>query len=164
MEKTLDCGCDYYFVADCDNFVAPQTLKKLVAKKLPVVAPMLETIPGPQAYSNFFCDVDALGYWKEDAFYYEIQKQRIRGTFEVPVVHCTYLIRADQIPKLTYLDDTGHHEFVIFSRSARQGGTAQYICNEEPFGYLFLPTPLPGLGDVDLESEKKIFSKLVLEL
>ncbi len=125
---------------------------------------MLETIPAPQTYSNYFCDIDANGYWKENPFYFEVLYRNVRGTFPVPVVHCTYLIKADQIPKLTYLDGTIDFEFVIFSRSARNHGVQQYICNEEHFGYLFLPSNTSELGKIDLETEQAIFENLEVPL
>ena len=36
--------CDFYFVADIDNFIRPGTLRELVALNLPIVAPFLRSI------------------------------------------------------------------------------------------------------------------------
>lgn len=134
---TLEKQCDYYFVVDCDNFIIPETLKTLVEKDLPIVAPMLRAIPEKSDYySNFFCAVDANGYYQNHPDYYPILSRLHRGTFRVPVVHCTYLVRSDVIPELSYLDGTADYEFVIFSRIARQNGVSQYLCNELDFGTL----------------------------
>lgn len=54
----------------------------------------------------------------------------------MPLVHCTYLIKSEYFDKLNYLDDTKHHEFVIFSRSARNNNIDQYISNKKKFGYI----------------------------
>ena len=60
----------------------------------------------------------------------------MRGVFEMPVVHCTYLIRADVIPELKYVDDTSRHEYVVFSDSARKAGVPQYFDNRQIYGYI----------------------------
>lgn len=155
MQKAKEYGCDYYFVADCDNFITPETLKVLVEKGKPIIAPLLQSIPGPDdPYSNFFCDTDDNGYYKDHPDYYNILHGHTIGTFKVPVVHCTYLIDASYIDKLTYLDDTTDYEFVIFSRSARENGIDQYICNEKKFG-----TSVHFRSDVSLEKEKQMLEE-----
>lgn len=137
MQKTLDEKCDAYFVVDCDNFITPCTLKELMKRDKPIIAPMLRAIPEPcDAYSNFFCDIAGTGYYKDHPNYRKILYKEMVGTFEVPVVHCTYLIQAPVIEKLTYLDGTDDYEFVIFSRSAREKNVGQFICNEKNFGTL----------------------------
>jgi hypothetical protein len=130
--------CDYYFVVDCDNFITPITLKHLILQRKPIIAPMLMSIPFiGNDYSNFFCSVDKNGYYAYDESYWDIWKRDIVGTFEVPLVHCTYLIDRNYINKLTYDDGSNQHEFVIFARSARRNCVGQYICNEHDFGTLF---------------------------
>src|SRR5207248_10259420 len=41
LQKTLEHGCDFYFVCDTDNFIRSCTFKALVALNLPIVAPFL---------------------------------------------------------------------------------------------------------------------------
>ena len=65
-----------------------------------------------------------------------ILERHVRGVVEVPVVHCTYLVRADVIPELTYEDDSGRHEYVVFSDSARKAGIPQYLDNRQVYGYI----------------------------
>lgn len=128
---------DFYFVVDCDNFIEPATLELLIAEDKPIIAPMLVSIPEKNDhYSNFFCDVDAKGYYKHHAHYDAILNRKYIGTFCVPVIHCTYLIKSEYLPLLSYQDGTDDYEFVIFSRIARQKGISQYICNKEYFGCL----------------------------
>jgi len=127
--------CDYYFVADCDNFITPATLKILTSKNKPIIAPMLLSIPeNRDPYSNFFCDITEQGYYKAHPQYWLIWNKVERGIFKVPVVHCTYLIQNEYLDDLSYIDGTWDFEFVIFSRIARERGIDQYICNEENFG------------------------------
>jgi hypothetical protein len=148
MSQAKAYGCDYYFVVDCDNFITPCTLKELVMKDKPIIAPMLKAIPNPQdMYSNFFCDISQNGYFKSHPDYAMILHKEKVGTFEEPVVHCTYLVRSDCIDKLTYVDGTNDYEFVIFSRSARNSDVKQYICNEQNFGILLHPADTSTLQE-----------------
>lgn len=137
MKKAKENKTDYYFVVDCDNFITPNTLKTLISKNKPIIAPMLRAIPEPDDdYSNFFCKIDEIGYYLQHPDYFAILSYNKRGTFEVPVVHCTYLIDSKYIDRLNYFDGSAHHEFVIFSRIARKNQIGQFICNEENFGTL----------------------------
>jgi len=72
----------------------------------------------------------------------------------VPLVHCTYLIDARIIRLLNYIDTTGVHEFVVFSRSARNSNIPQYITNEMDFGTLLHPD-----DKISLEAEVELFLK-----
>jgi hypothetical protein len=54
----------------------------------------------------------------------------------VPVVHCTYLIRADVLNDLAYEDGTSRHEYVVFSGSARNSDIPQYLDNRQVYGYI----------------------------
>ncbi len=139
--KTLDLAkkmkVAYYFVVDCDNFIAPSTLKVLIEKDKPIIAPMLYAIPVPSDnYSNFFAACSPTGYFQDDPEYWQILRKSKVGTIEVPLVHCTYLIQQKYLDRLSYTDETNDYEFVIFSRNARKANIGQYICNEEDFGVL----------------------------
>ncbi|MCE5316482.1 MAG: glycosyltransferase family 2 protein [Parachlamydia sp.] len=137
LHAALQNQCEFYFVVDCDNFIAPCTLRELVKKNLPIVAPMLRAIPIPNdTYSNFLTKIKVGERTIETNGYFQILRRTKIGTFEVPVVHCTYLVKSEFIPRLSYTDHTGHYEFVIFSRHARQNVVPQYICNEKDFGAL----------------------------
>jgi glycosyltransferase involved in cell wall biosynthesis len=154
LQKTLEHGCAYYFTADVDNFIRPCTLRELVALALPIVAPLLRSVFDQNAshsnsdadvdeyknsrYSNYHADIDSNGYFRECQQYDWILQQAITGVFELPVVHCTYLIRADVIPALTYEDSSGRHEYVVFSDSARRHRIPQYYDNRQLYGYLTL--------------------------
>lgn len=137
LKKAQEYGCDYYFVVDCDNFIAPFTLKELIAKDKPIVAPILRSIPeGNDQYSNFFYLANEYGYYKHHPKYFDILNRDIVGTFKVEVVHCTYLINSKHIDQLSYIDGTNDYEFVIFSREARKNNIDQYISNEKEYGTL----------------------------
>ncbi|MFO1133136.1 MAG: glycosyltransferase family 2 protein [Hyphomicrobiales bacterium] len=136
LQKTLEHGCDFYFVCDVDNFIRPCTLSELVDANLPVAAPLLRSVVANDPYSNYHAEIDDNGYYRECEQYFWILNRWVRGLFEMPVVHCTYLIRRDVIDRLTYVDGTNRHEYVIFSDSARKAGIPQYFDNRRIYGYL----------------------------
>jgi glycosyltransferase involved in cell wall biosynthesis/SAM-dependent methyltransferase len=136
LNRALDEKCDFYFVADLDNFVRPETLRELVALNLPIVAPLLRSIAPNDFYSNYHAEIDANGYYKDSDQYQWILNQWLRGIHEVPVVHCTYLVRADVVRKLSYLDGSDRHEYVVFSASARKANVPQYLDNRQVYGYI----------------------------
>jgi glycosyltransferase involved in cell wall biosynthesis/tetratricopeptide (TPR) repeat protein len=136
LRKTLDHGCDFYFTCDVDNFIRSCTLRELVALNFPIVAPFLRVTNPTHPYSNFFAKTNAAGFYVECDEYRWIVEGRIRGIFEVPVVHCTYLVRNDVIPHLHYLDGSNDWEFKVFCKSAREGGIPQYLDNRQVYGYL----------------------------
>jgi glycosyltransferase involved in cell wall biosynthesis len=136
LSKTSERACDFYFVCDVDNFIRPCTLRELVALKLPIVAPLLRVTDPNGHYSNFFAEIDPNGFYGHCDQYGWILERRVHGVFEVPLVHCTYLIRADVIPRLSYLDGSNRYEFVVFSDTARKAGIQQYIDNRQLYGYL----------------------------
>jgi glycosyltransferase involved in cell wall biosynthesis len=138
LRKTLEHNCDYYFVSDVDNFLRPCTLRELLALKLPIVSPLLRSVSPNVMYSNYHADIDDSGYYRASGQYTEILYRQLKGIIEVPVVHCTYAIRADVIAKLDYEDGTERHEYVVFSHSARRSGIPQYIDNRQVYGYLTL--------------------------
>lgn len=157
MEKALEKETDFYFVVDCDNFIAPNTLSCLVSKNKPIIAPLLKSIPEPgDVYSNYFCAVSSSGYYENHPDYMKILSETEKGTFNVPVVHCTYLIQRDVLPLLSYIDGTEDYEFVIFSREARKKQIPQFICNEQPFGSL-----LHFKTDLSLNEEKARFEEII---
>ncbi len=138
LQVAKESGSDYYFVVDVDNFLIPTTLKTLIGEDKPIIAPLLRSIPEREHYyCNFFYDVDENGYYREHPGYWDVVLNHWRGSFKVPVVHCTYLIKSEFLDQLNYLDETDHHEFIVFSRNARRAGIDQYICNSEEFGAQF---------------------------
>lgn len=156
LKMAKEYNVDYYLVIDCDNFIAPYTLKELIKKDKPIIAPMLRSFPEPNDIaSNFFCAVTSNGYYQSHPDYLKILERKKVGTFKVPVVHCTYLIKAEYLDKLSYTDGTNDYEFIIFSRTARNNNIDQYICNEKVFG-----TNLNFWTKVTLEEEAAIIKTL----
>jgi len=135
LQKTKEYNCDYYFTIDCDNFINPDTLNDLIEEDKPIIAPMLIAFPEENDnYSNFFYDVTPNGYCKSHKNYNKILRRDMIGTFEVPVVHSTYLIKKEYIDNLSFMDETTHHDYVIFGRFARGNNIKQYICNKKNYG------------------------------
>ena len=121
----------HYFVADCDNFLHPGTLKELAYTNLPIVAPLLHSSSN---YSNYHAAIDANGYLAECPLYYDLLDRRICGLIEVPVVHCTYFVRHQALRHLSYDDGSGRYEYVIFSHSARRSHIPQYLDTRRSYG------------------------------
>lgn len=136
LGKVREYGCEYYFTADVDNFIRPCVLRELIALDLPIVSPLLRSINPNAFYSNYHAEVDADGYYQGCDQYEWVLQRRVRGLIEMPVVHCTYLLRADVLPNLKYEDATQRHEYVVFAASARQAGIPQYLDNRQVYGYI----------------------------
>lgn len=151
LQIAKESGCDFYFIADCDVFLTPSTLKILVKKDKPIIAPLIYRIPEKEDFViNAWLAVDERGYFIEHPMQWELYFQKKRGTFKVPLVHCVYLIKSEFLDRLSYVDDTGDYEFIVFSRFARENGVDQYICNEEDFGVQFA-----FFDKIDLDEEAR---------
>ena len=142
--------CDFYFVCDVDNFIRPGTLRSLVSLNLPIVAPFLRSIEPERFYSNYHAEIDENGYYTDCDQYFWIVNRWARGIIEVPVVHCTYLVRTDIIEQLGYEDGSGRYEYVIFSSKARTAGIPQYIDNRSVYGYITFDRDNAAKLDADL--------------
>ncbi|MCE5294046.1 MAG: glycosyltransferase family 2 protein [Chlamydiales bacterium] len=150
LQQATKLACDYYFVADCDNFLAPCTLEDLVSKDKPIIAPLLRSIPEPRdVYSNFFYLCNKDGYYHDHPAHMPILNRQQVGTFKVDLVHCCYLVNSNYISKLNYIDGTDDYEFIIFARSARKNGVDQYITNEKEYG-----VQVHFYDEVSLEEER----------
>jgi tetratricopeptide (TPR) repeat protein len=136
LQRTLALGCDFYFVVDADNFILPWTLRELVALNLPIVAPFLRLAEPGSYYANFHAETDERGYFAPCDQYEWLINRWVRGVVEVPVVHTTYLVRADVIAQLYYRDGSDRHEYVVFAQAARDAGVPQYLDNRQVYGYL----------------------------
>jgi hypothetical protein len=124
----------HYFVSDCDNFIVPSTITKLLLNsKNGVIAPMLTT---DSNYSNYHYDINNNGYCKTHYMYGSILKRTIKGLIQVPVVHCTYFINSCFLNNISYDDGSCRHEYVIFSDVLRKKGICQYLDNQTFYGYL----------------------------
>ena len=126
----------HYFVIDCDNFITPNTLESMVLnKELGVIAPMLETTT---KYSNYHYDIDQNGYLKNHPMYEELLYRKVVGLTSVKVVHCTYFINNNILPKVSYNDNSRRYEYVIFSDVLRKNNIPQYLDNRTFYGFLVL--------------------------
>jgi hypothetical protein len=124
----------HYFVADCDNFVTPNTLLSMYNNKnYKVIGPMLPTQTG---YSNFHYEVDDNGYFKNHDNYMKLLQKKLIGVHPVAVIHCTYFINNNTLKDIIYDDGTKRHEYVIFSDTLRKKNINQYLINTEFFGML----------------------------
>ncbi|MEI6649505.1 MAG: hypothetical protein WCO08_07685 [Actinomycetes bacterium] len=160
--KTLEVGCEFYFVADIDNFIKPNTLSTLVRLQLEIVAPLvryagIEESNGQPSwyygnYANYHDEIYEDAAYKHSENYHRILNQEYRGITKVQLVHCTYLVRADVIPHLNYLYEEDKLEYRNFALSAVHSDIPQYIDNREIYGYLTF--------DKDVEFCAEQFKKL----
>lgn len=125
----------HYFVVDCDNFIKPHTLEQLLQVHVPVVAPLLK-LYDTSCYANYHAAVDEHGYLATCNEYFTILQQSIKGLIQVPVVHCAYLVRYENLPNVVYDDDSYRYEYVIFSDMLRRQNIPQYIDNRDMYGYV----------------------------
>ena len=125
----------HYFVVDCDNFIFPETIERMHATNIGIIAPMLRC-DSNKYYSNYHHMVDRNGYYTHSDTYYDILYQRIRGILDVAVVHCSYFIRYELLDAICYDDESARYEYVIFSDWLRRHNIAQYIDNRSIYGYI----------------------------
>lgn len=162
LQLAMEKKSDYYFIVDCDNFIEPRTLRVLMSKNKPIIAPLLVAAPhAHDPYGNFFPALSASGFYQHERIGDQLVRREKKGTFLMPVVHCTYLIDGKYLPKLHYVDGTDQYEFLIFSSSARANGVEQWICNEEDFGILWHSVRPPG--EVTLQDEREEWARFVQE-
>jgi hypothetical protein len=128
----------HYFVADCDNFIVPETITELSKNsKNGIIAPMLNSNrDGDVAYSNYHYDIDKNGYLKKHDLYIKVLYRNIKGLIEVPVVHCTYFINNQFLNDIVYDDESYRYEYVIFSHVLRNKNIPQIIDNRQFYGII----------------------------
>jgi hypothetical protein len=119
----------HYFVSDCDNLIAADTIEFMVATGKPVVGPLLRGTSQSPYYFNFHASIDANGYYVRDDREDGWVHGKNLGLFEVPVIHTSYLVRSEALGHVTYNDGTGRYEYVIFSHGMRKAGIGQWLDN-----------------------------------
>lgn len=86
----------------------------------------------------------------------KIKLRQIRGIYQVPLVHCTYLIKTEVIPKLHYYEaNSGDYEFVIFAKSARNNNVNMFIDNQYYWGFIIFENKIK----VDYELLKLLYNE-----
>lgn len=132
----------HYFVVDCDNFIIPCTVEEMFKTRLGIVGPLLHS---NSMYSNYHKNVDARGYYAGTHEYGILLNQTIKSCVSVEVIHCTYFVRWDILPEVTYIDDTSRHEYVIFSHSARKKNILQFLDTRQIYGRISMADTLNDL-------------------
>lgn len=145
----------HYMVVDCDNFILPHVIETLYDANLPVVGPMLRREVSNSAYANYHYLVNDNGYYVDHPIYYSILNRELKGLIQVPVVKSTYLIRAEHLKHVQYLDETERYNYVIFSDFLRQNNVIQYLDNREDHGFLTF-----AVSDEELAEEPRIQAEI----
>ncbi|CAH0745873.1 unnamed protein product [Diatraea saccharalis] len=155
---------DYIFMLDADVFLTNnETLKILVSKELPVVAPMLIS---DGLYSNYWCGMTDNYYYKRTDDYKPIRNREKLGCFAVPMVHTAVLINLQRKNSdlLTYepskiRDYNGPDDDIIaFAINAKNNEIPLHICNDHVYG--FVPVPLEDSDDPKNDKEQLLNIKL----
>ena len=136
MRRARELGCDFYFVADVDNFIRPATLRELVALDLPIAAPLLRSIAPGRFYSNYHAEIDANGYY-ERLRPVLLDTEPLRPRCDRGAggpLHLSRSLRRDSGTDLR--GRKRRHEYVVFSDSARKAGIPQYFDNRQVYGYI----------------------------
>uniref|UniRef100_A0A2K6FGZ0 Cerebral endothelial cell adhesion molecule n=2 Tax=Propithecus coquereli TaxID=379532 RepID=A0A2K6FGZ0_PROCO len=157
-------GADYILFADTDNILTNnQTLRLLVERGLPVVAPMLDS---QTYYSNFWCGITPQGYYRRTAEYFPTKNRQRRGCFRVPMVHSTFLVslRAEGAAQLAFYPPHPNYtwpfdDIIVFAYACQAAGVSVHVCNEHRYGYLNVPVK----SHQGLEDEGVNFIHLILE-
>uniref|UniRef100_A0A5F9DJV7 Glycosyl transferase family 25 domain-containing protein n=1 Tax=Oryctolagus cuniculus TaxID=9986 RepID=A0A5F9DJV7_RABIT len=157
-------GADYILFADTDNILTNnQTLRLLVERGLPVVAPMLDS---QTYYSNFWCGITPQGYYRRTAEYFPTKNRQRRGCFRVPMVHSTFLLslRAEGTAQLAFYPPHPNYtwpfdDIIVFAYACQAAGVSAHVCNEHRYGYMNVAVK----SHQGLEDEKVNFIHLILE-
>lgn len=137
LAKSKQINSSYCLISSSDAFLAPHTLKYLIDKEKPVITPMLRPLPIPgDPYRNFFGDVTAYGYYQFHPDYEVISTRQKVGTFKVPCVLKTYLIKKEYFDRVSFAKNYSGYEFITFGNNSRNDQIDQYLCNEKEFGFL----------------------------
>jgi hypothetical protein len=123
----------HYFTCDTDFFCTPTVLCQMLATRLDIVGPMLNS---HASYSNFHAAIDDYGYFKNCERYWQILKREVKGIIEVPVVNGVYCIQYCHLPELSYCDESNRYDYVIFSDTARKKDIHQYLDNQADYGII----------------------------
>lgn len=137
LKNAMSGDFSHCMILSSENFIEPRTLKTLMGKDKPIIAPLLRAVPqAHDPYRNFFVDVTDTGYFKLHPDYFPIANREILGTFKLPCVQGVYLIQANVLDKLSFINDFTEWEFITFSNNARKNDVDQYLTNEREFGFL----------------------------
>ncbi|XP_021049729.1 inactive glycosyltransferase 25 family member 3 isoform X1 [Mus pahari] len=159
-----DWGADYILFADTDNILTNnQTLKHLIDRQLPVVAPMLDS---QTYYSNFWCGITPQGYYRRTAEYFPTKNRQRQGCFRVPMVHSTFLLslQTKETARLAFYPPHPNYtwpfdDIIVFAYACQAAGVSVHVCNDHRYGYMNVAVK-PHQG---LEEEKTNFIHLILE-
>jgi len=113
LQRALETHADYYFALDCHSFITAFTLKELINKNKPIVAPMLRNIPEVFDVLSTFSSEDSEAL-------YEYKKI---GCELVSNVRATFLIQKQALQKLC--DET-----------LKSADIEHFVTNEKDFGVM----------------------------
>ncbi|XP_056454742.1 procollagen-lysine,2-oxoglutarate 5-dioxygenase 1 isoform X1 [Gadus chalcogrammus] len=132
-----DKQCKYFFSVDSEVVLKNKdTLKILIERNLPIVAPMI-TRPG-RLWSNFWGALSADGFYARSEDYVDIVQGRRVGVWNVPYISSVYLVKGDvlrsAIPDYDLFSSDTQDADMAFCTSVRSKGVFLYVTNMHTFG------------------------------
>ena len=131
-----DCSCTHYFFIGKECVINnPRVILDLIAFDKSIISPFLKR--DGTAWTNFWGDIDANGYYKRSFDYFEIIDGRRKGCWNVPYITGVYLIKRailEEHPKIL-----GNKHIDIDLRICsyfRENNVFMYVSNLENYGYI----------------------------
>lgn len=149
---------DFYLSLDADVFLTNEnTLEELISKDLLISAPMLSSIG---LYSNFWGGMSDSYYYERTEEYKKILDYKMRGCFQVPMVHTCLLVdlRQSESDLLTFLPENfpsypgPRDDIIVFALSASLRDIPLHVCNDQRYGTLMIPLE----DDQELEMDQQV--------
>lgn len=146
IKKCLETLAEFFFTYDVDNFIKSFTLSKLIEHDKEFVSPLLTSPDNPNWANFFFKATPENGYRdpKSHDLAMIVTRREIVGLIAVDVAHCSYLIKRSTLKKLTYINGSNYHEFIILSQIARDRGITQFIDNTFHYGFIIMKPEQSG--------------------
>lgn len=146
FKAAQDASADYVMFLDVDVYLTNKdTLSSLIAQNYTIVSPMLESL---HSYANFWGAFSEDFWYERSDDYEDIQKRKVNGCFQVPVVHSCVLINLncnENIRKITFNSDelndpaVPYDDIVSFGVSVQRAGLTNHVCNVVRYGYVDYP-------------------------
>lgn len=169
LRTARDRWADYIWFLDCDAFMINKlTLRNLIQKNYPVVAPMLKS---DGLYSNFWCGMTDNYYYKRTTDYAPIVERKTKGCYQVPMIHSSVLVdlRLQITNYLTFKQDLLSNykgpldDIIIFAMSANFSGIPLHVCNDELYGFITIPLEKDSSLEMDISQLTNIKLEITVD-
>ena len=132
---------DYEFIFYCKSnsiLTNHNVLNDMLSQGKNIISPLL--VKCNTVYSNFWGDVNDLGYYKRSINYFDIVERKIVGCWNVPYVADTLLIHRKYINITNFTNDNAKYHIndpdIIFCKTIRDMYDFMYVLNNDNYGYI----------------------------